>query len=251
MQDKDEQLLKKRISELAALCYQRDIRSYTDFLTLNEQTIFHSMKRTLPPVTWLMGGGYETAERKIVCFLPSYEDETADLPISILEAVPASPRFAEALTHRDFLGAIMNLGISRSCIGDILMNENGCFIFCLEKMAPFLIQELKMVRHTQVSCRPATQALAAAPNCETVSGSVASPRLDSVISLVFKTSRSKTLPFIEGERVFIDGRLCISPGRQLKEGEIISVRGLGKFRYTGAGHQTKKGRLFVNAEKYI
>ena len=219
MQDKDEQLLKKRISELAALCYQRDIRSYTDFLTLNEQTIFHSMKRTLPPVTWLMGGGYETAERKIVCFLPSYEDETADLPISILEAVPASPRFAEALTHRDFLGAIMNLGISRSCIGDILMNENGCFIFCLEKMAPFLIQELKMVRHTQVSCRPATQAPAAAPNCETVSGSVASPRLDSVISLVFKTSRSKTLPFIEGERVFIDGRLCISPGRQLKEGE--------------------------------
>ena len=123
MQDKDEQLLKKRISELAALCYQRDIRSYTDFLTLNEQTIFHSMKRTLPPVTWLMGGGYETAERKIVCFLPSYEDETADLPISILEAVPASPRFAEALTHRDFLGAIMNLGISRSCIGDILMKN--------------------------------------------------------------------------------------------------------------------------------
>ena len=84
-----------------------------------------------------------------------------------------------------------------------------------------------------------------------MSGSVASPRLDSVISLVFKTSRSKTLPFIEGERVFIDGRLCISPGRQLKEGEIISVRGLGKFRYTGAGNQTKKGRLFVNAEKYI
>lgn len=84
-----------------------------------------------------------------------------------------------------------------------------------------------------------------------MSGSVASPRLDSVISLVFKTSRSKTLPFIEGERVFIDGRLCISPGRQLKEGEIISVRGLGKFRYTGAGNQTKKGRFFVNAEKYI
>ena len=83
---------------------------------------------------------------------------------------------------------------------------------------PFLIQELKMVRHTQVSRRPATQAPAAALNCETVSGSVASPRLDSVISLVFKTSRSKTLPFIEGERVFIDGRLCISPGRQLKEG---------------------------------
>ena len=129
MQDKDEQLLKKAYIGLAALCYQRDIRSYTDFLTLNEQTIFHSMKRTLPPVTWLMGGGYETAERKIVCFLPSYEDENSRFTNQYTEAVPASPRFAEALTHRDFLGAIMNLGISRSCIGDILMNENGCFIF--------------------------------------------------------------------------------------------------------------------------
>ncbi len=94
-----------------------------------------------------MGGGYETAERKIVCFLPSYEDENSRFTNQYTEAVPASPRFAEALTHRDFLGAIMNLGISRSCIGDILMNEKRLFYFCLEKMAPFLIQELKMVRH--------------------------------------------------------------------------------------------------------
>lgn len=250
MLDKEEQLLKKRISELANHCYQRDIRSYTDFLTLNEQTIFHSMKRTLPPVTWLMSGGYETAERKIVCFLPSYEDETADLPISILKAVPASPRFSQDLSHRDYLGAIMNLGIERSCVGDILMNENGCFIFCMERMAGFLADELKMVRHTPVVCSPVAQAEEAAPSFETVSGSVASPRLDSVVALVFKTSRSKALPYIEGEKVFIDGRLCTSPGQQLKGGEIVSVRGLGKFLYTGAVNETKKGRLFVSAEKY-
>lgn len=250
MLDKEERLLKKRISELAGYCYQRDIRSYTDFLTLNEQTIFHSMKHMLPPVTWLMAGGYEAAERKVVCFLPSYEDETADLPISILEAVPASPRFAKQLTHRDYLGAVMNLGITRSAVGDILMNGNGCFIFCLDKMAAFLAEELTMVGHTPVLCRPVKQAETFAPVFEKVGGSVASPRLDSVLALVFKTSRSKALPYIEGEKVFIDGRLCISPGRQLKGGEIISVRGLGKFRYTGVENETKKGRLFISAERY-
>lgn len=242
--------MKKRISELAGHCYQRDIRTYTDFLTLNEQTIFHSMKRTLPPVAWLMAGGYEAAERKVVCFLPSYEDKTADLPISILEAFPASPRFARTLSHRDYLGAVMNLGITRSSIGDILMNDNGCFIFCLDKLAAFITEELKMVGHTPVLCRPVEKAAAPAPEFEKVSGSVASARLDSVVALVFKTSRSKALSYIEGEKVFSDGRLCTSPGRTLKGGEIISVRGLGKFRYAGVENETKKGRLFISVEKY-
>ena len=102
--DKEEQLLKKRIMELAALCYQRDIPSYTDFLNLNEQTVFHSLERSLPPVRFLMTGGYEPAERKIVCFLPSYEEDTTNLPISILKVEPVHARFVEELTHRDYLG---------------------------------------------------------------------------------------------------------------------------------------------------
>lgn len=235
---------------MAETCYRRDIRSYTGFLTLNEQTIFHSMKRQLPPVQAVLAGGCETAERKIVCFLPSYEDETADLPIRILEAVPESPRFAEELTHRDYLGALMNLGVERSCIGDILMKESGCFIFCLEKMAEFLSEQLTMVRHTPVRCRITEQFEQVAPTYEEISGSVASPRLDSVIALVFHTSRSKVMPYIEGEKVFIDGKLAVSAGIQLKGQEIVSVRGLGKFRYTGTGNATKKGRIYVYALLY-
>ena len=250
MQNKEEQLLKKRILELAETCYRRDIRSYTGFLTLNEQTIFHSMKQQLPPVQAVLDGGYGAAERKIVCFLPSYEDETACLPISILEAVPESPRFAEDLTHRDYLGALMNLGIERSCIGDILMKENGCFIFCLEKMAEYLAEQLTTVRHTPVRCHITDHFEEAAQAYEEISGSVASPRLDSVVALVFHTSRRKVLPYIEGEKVFIDGRLAASAGTQLKGGEIVSVRGLGKFCYAGTGNETKKGRIYVNVKRY-
>lgn len=251
MADKEDLLLKRRILELAENCYQRDVPSHTDFLTLNEQTIFHSVRRELPPVRALLTGGYETAERKIVCFLASYEDETAVLPISIIKAEPVSARFAGVLTHRDYLGALMNLGIERSLLGDILMNGDGCFIFCMTRMAEYIKTELTKVAHTPVRCEIVSDPdFDIAPEFEEISGSVASARLDNVISLAFKTSRTKTAPYIEGEKVFIDGRMVNSPGTQLKGGEIVSVRGLGKFMYAGVENETKKGRLFVTVKKY-
>ena len=128
LQEKEEQLLKKRMIELAGLCYQRDIQTSTGFLSLNEQTIFHSIEKTLPPVRTCLTGGFEGAERKLLCFLASYDDEEFGLPIAVLEVIPANLRYSEALTHRDYLGALMNLGIERSCIGDILMKENGCLL---------------------------------------------------------------------------------------------------------------------------
>lgn len=251
MAEKDDLLLKKRISELAHTCYQRDVTSYTDFLTLNEQTIFHSLRREMPPVSYMLTGGYETAERKIVCFLSSYEDEATVSPISIIKAGPVDLRFAAPLTHRDYLGALMNLGIERGMLGDILMDETGCFIFCLSKMADYITGELKKVGHTLVNCQIVSDPeLQIVPKYEDVSGSVASPRLDNLVSLAFKTSRSKAVPYIEGEKVFIDGKMVSSPGASLKGGEIVSVRGLGKFLYVGIENQTKKGRLYVTVKKY-
>ena len=251
LQEKEEQLLKKRMIELAGLCYQRDIKTSTGFLSLNEQAIFHSIEKTLPPVRTCLTGGFEGAERKLLCFLASYDDEEFGLPIAVLEVIPANLRYSEALTHRDYLGALMNLGIERSCIGDILMKENGCCVFCQEKMADYLCQELTMVRHTSVICRKADATEPITPKMERVSGSVASPRLDSVIAMVFSSSRTKILPLIEGEKVFIDGKQVTSPAVQLKEGEIVSVRGMGKFRFAGSGGLSKKGRLYVYADKYV
>ena len=171
LQEKEEQLLKKRMIELAGLCYQRDIQTSTGFLSLNEQTIFHSIEKTLPPVRTCLTGGFEGAERKLLCFLASYDEEEFGLPIAVLEVIPANLRYSEALTHRDYLGALMNLGIERSCIGDILMKENGCCVFCQEKMADYLCQELTMVRHTSVICRRADATEPITPKMERVSGS--------------------------------------------------------------------------------
>ena len=101
--EKEEQLFRKRVLELAELCFHRDMPSNTDFLNLNEQTIFQSISGTLPPVRYVLAGGFPGAERKVVCFLPSYEEELEDPPFECLRISARNKKFSGELTHRDFL----------------------------------------------------------------------------------------------------------------------------------------------------
>lgn len=252
MNDKENMILKKRIAELADATWQRDVPSCTDFLGLEEQTVFHSVLHDLPPVKYLLDGGYEDAERRVVCFLPSYSSDSGreHLPIVCLRIKPRDARFAEKLSHRDYLGALMNLGIERSMLGDILVDDSGARLFCLKRMEEYITEELRRVRHTDVDCSRAEDDEEFRRNYIPVSGSVASPRLDAVCALVFRLSRAKVLPYIEGGKVFSDGRQMLSAGHQLKDGEVISVRGLGKFRFAGVEKETRKGRCFVHCELF-
>ncbi len=249
--EKEEQLLRKRIQELASVCERRDIPVHTDFLNLSEQTVFHSVIRELAGTRYILSGGYSMAERKIVCFLPSYTQEEIP-PISCVEAAPLNAKFAEDLNHRDYLGAVMSLGIERGKVGDILIENGKGYIFALEEMAPYIADQLSSVRHTPVSTRvfPA-QELNIAPRYERMEGSIASERLDNVLAFVYRSSRSRILPYIEGEKVFINGKLTVKSSILLKAGDVVSVRGLGKFRYEGILNATKKGRLFVAADRFV
>ena len=249
--NREEQLLKKRILDLADLCCRRDIPSYTDFLNLNEQTVFHSLERSLPPVRFMLTGGYEPAERKIVCFLPSYEEETMEPPISILEVKPVSPRFAEALTHRAYLGALMNLGIERAMIGDIVVKDLDGYVMVLKKISRYVLENLDTVGRTAVEAavwEGAEELLE--PEYEEVAGTVSSVRLDAIVALCGRVSRTKAAGLIAGEKVFINGQAVLSPSRQMEPGEILSIRGVGKFLFSRNGGQTKKGRISVTFLKY-
>lgn len=249
--EKEEQLFRKRIQELAETCFTRDIPVSTDFLNLNEQTIFQSISGTLPPVRFVLSGGSSASERKVVCFLPSYEEELTELPYDCIRIAPVSPKFAETLSHRDFLGAIMNLGIERSMIGDIILKDEDAYAFVLKKMSRYLTENLVTVRHTPVKasvCEESGDFLK--PDFEEISGTVSSIRLDSIVALCGRLSRTKASAYIEGEKVFINGQLVTSPSRTLKEGDILSVRGIGKFLFSQAGGQTKKGRTIVTLLKY-
>lgn len=251
MMEKEEHLLRKRILELARISHQRDIPIHTGFLNLYEQTVFHSLVSSLPSVSYELVGGYELAERKVVCFLPSYEESCLYPPVTCIRVKPVNAKFAEKLTHRDYLGAIMNLGIDRGKIGDILLEGQTGYVMCLEELAEYIAGELGTVRHTNMCCEVCPPLdIQIKPEYEPVSGSVASLRLDNILALAYGMSRTKAVPYIEGERVFINGRLIRSNSTPVKEGDVVSVRGLGKFIYRGVCSETKKGRLYVTLDKY-
>ena len=223
LMDKEE-LFVKRIRELANLAYQRDITTFTDFLNLNERNILNSQNFHKLGVTAEGFGGYENAERQMVAFHPDALAFTWDYPIDCIRLEPKAVKFSEDLTHRDYLGAILNLGVDRSVVGDILIEDHTASFFCLRQMTDFFLENLCRVRHTTV---------------------VAS------IALAFGTSRSSIVHCIEEGLVFVNGKLITSNGYEPKEGDIISVRKKGRFIYDGVSRQTKKGRLGVRILLYI
>lgn len=250
--NKEELMLQKRLIELSNLSYKRDIVTFSDFLNLNELNILHTTPKDLFPSRYETYGGYEPAERQMVAFLPDALYYDYQYPISVLRISPANRKFAEELTHRDFLGGILHLGIERSCLGDLLVEDSVCHVFVTDTMADFICEQLTRIRHTVVKTEKIDgESFSFTPRLETVKGTVASVRLDTVLSVAFPLSRSRMTGLVEGGKVFVNGKLITSNGYRLKEGDIISVRGMGKLVYQGVLSETKKGRQYIQVGKYI
>ena len=247
-----EEFFIKRIRELANLSYRRDIVTFSDFLNLNEQNIVNNRKNQIPGVMTECFGGYEQAERQMIAFHPDALAFTWEYPIDCLKIEPKSLKFSEELTHRDYLGSLLNLGVDRTMIGDILVQEKAAWFFCNKKMTDFFLKNLCRVRHTNILITVVDkQEELPAPKMETIHGTCASVRLDSLIALAFKASRSSMVSYIEGGQVFVNGKLITSNGYEPREGDIISVRGKGRFIYDGTSHQTRKGRSSIQLSLYI
>ena len=249
---KEEQQLEKRLSELSKVAYNRDIITYSDFLNLNEQNILHSMPKDRLYTKYITFGGYDLAERQMVAFLPDALSLCTKFPYTAILIEPIHKKFAEELTHRDYLGAILNLGIERAKLGDILVDNEKAIVFVHSKLKEYLLQELFKIRHTQVCVSEIKDGeFQYTPRYEEIKGSVASIRLDALLALAFSSSRSKLSGLIEEAKVYVNGKLITNNGYQVKEDDIISVRGYGKFRYKGSMSKTKKNREYVSIHKYI
>lgn len=242
----------KRIRELANLSYQRDIVTFSDFLNLNEQNMVSSLKQQFPQVVMETFGGYDNAERQMVAFHPDALAFTWEYPIDCLKIEPKAIKFSENLSHRDYMGALLNLGVDRSVIGDIIVQEKAAWFFCQSKMTEFFLENLCRVRHTNILITKVNDPEEFPhPNLESINGTCASVRLDSLIALAFKASRSSMVSYIESGQVFVNGKLITSNGYEPKEGDIVSVRGKGRFIFDGVSHQTKKGRYGVRILLYV
>lgn len=251
---KQEQLLQRRFKDLAHKADQRQCILFTDFLNLHEQNLFLRTKNELQRIKYFSHGGYKDAERKVLCFCGdnSIEDESyISYPISCIHIKPLNPKFSDKLSHRDILGAVLNLGIDRSKIGDIILDKNESYLFCSDSIDSFIISELTRIKHTVVSASLIdSQDFTYKPNLKPISGTVTSIRLDSILSIAFKGSRSSLSGLIAGGKVFVNGKNILSNSYTLKENDVVSVRGHGKFIFVGENKLTKKGRLSVKILLY-
>ncbi len=259
--EKEELITKKRLLESAQLAFQKEIVVYTDFLGLAEQNLFYNAVREFPAVFYSCYGGTKEAERFCIAFdgrenisgLKKTEPEEFYLfPIVCICITPSSLKYSEPLTHRDYLGALLHLGITRSKVGDIYIRDQKAYVFCTESIADFICKELCTVKHTLVHCEITTpEEELLRPELKEITSTVASLRLDAFLSVAFQTSRSSLTTFIDAGKTFVNGRLATKAGMQLEEGDIVSVRGKGRFVVTEIKNLTKKGRTVVTINKYV
>lgn len=262
--DKELLQLKKRLLELADKSYSRGIYTYTPFLSLSQQQVFYAVKREISYAGYGMEGGAPVCERKMVRFgSPENLGYDEEYPIAVIQIRPVMPKFADKLTHRDFLGAVMNLGIERSMIGDIFVQEqesgqeqgdlqrtNGgqCgILFCQQSIVPYLLENLHQIKHTNVKCQAASGEIAirnAEP--EKITVTVSSARIDSIIAKLYHISRSQSLALFSAGKIFVNGIAMDNNSYQLKKDDAVTVRGYGKFLYYGLAGETKKGKEKVS-----
>ncbi|MFC6331347.1 RNA-binding protein [Paenibacillus septentrionalis] len=225
----------------------------TDFLDPRQQFIMSTLCNRNGSVTIKLDGGYTEAERKRAIIAPDYRDlEYEDAELAVLQVTSPSDKFHE-LDHGDFLGALLGLGIKRDKVGDIHLHETFCHIVVAQELSSYFDLNLRQVHRLSVltdiiavdQLQPAVQQL------EELSFTVASMRLDGIASDAYRISRAKIVDPIKAGRCRLNWKTEEDPSAQLKEGDVVSIKGLGRFKLLQVDGVTKKGRTRVKIGKYL
>lgn len=231
---------------------RRNIPAGTCYLSQREQELAKYLFGS--PEGLYFFGGYEDAERKMLVFLPEYLEENAlyeeDSPCVCLRATFYQ---GDSPSHRDFLGALMGAGIGRETVGDICVGTGSCDFFVTAEIAPYLLQNFTSAGRTKLHLQqiPLTDACIPEPEVKEIKDTLASLRLDSVISSGFRIGRSLAAQYVSTGKAAIDGLPCEKPDKTVAEGMKISVRGLGKIKLEKINGKTKKDRISVVIHRYV
>ena len=251
-QSPDDRVLLAKLWDKINAGIRRNIPANTCFLSPREQEMARYLFGDEPGLHFF--GGYEDAERKMLVFLPEYLEESSlydeDSPMTCLRAAFFED---DTLSHRDFLGALMGAGIARDTVGDICVGKGCCDFFVTAEIAPYVEQNFLSAGRTRLrlSRIRLLDAQIPEPEIKEIKDTVASLRLDSVISSGFRIGRSLAAQYISAGKAAIDGMPCEKPDKAVSEGMKISVRGLGKIKLAAVNGRTKKDRISVVIHRYV
>lgn len=258
--EKKRHFFEQHIVELSLRASRGSYPVFTDFLTTGEQAAVIGLKRkireTAGDIRVELWGGHFDCSHIVAGFFPneySEYDKTSLFPISCIRIEPVNIHYTENVNHRDYLGAILALGIGRQKIGDIRIDGPSAYLFCKEEITSFIMDQLHAVRHTVVSCH-LVENLEQIPKqqYQILARTVASPRLDNIVAAMTGIARGKAADLISQGKVIVDSSEQISVSYSCKDGCIISIRGYGKFKlHIPDLSLTKKGKQKIQIYKFI
>lgn len=244
----EERLTLVRVCDRLERAMEREQPAATAFLSAREQAL---VRQLLPACGFW--GGTEGAERAVACYLPEYLTREDFFDGGVIACLRASFYENNALSHRDVLGALMGAGLRRDAVGDIYLHENSCEFFVLAELADYLLDNLTSAgRHAlHLERVDPVQVQRPAQQTKELRLSVASLRLDSVISGAFHLSRGAAADAIRAGRAAVNSLTCLKPDRTVAENDELSLRGAGKLRVLHLDGETRRGRTALTVGIYL
>lgn len=245
----DAQLLSSRIRDAVRICENNAYPKFVGFLRAEESAEAEAVAKK-ENCRYVFFGGYDGAERTFFGVFPDWcEDFEEYFPIT---ALTFRFRTEDALSHRDFLGTFMSLGITRESVGDILVEKGRAVVFFSEDILRYVKEQVQKVGGAGVAVTEGYEgALPGMTGFKEFSDTVASERLDCIVASLAGCSRKLAAELIEGKMVFVNSVCTDKTVKTVKNGDKITIRGKGKFIIESLDGRTKKDRLIINAKKYI
>lgn len=242
----DANLLTARICDLKELCHKSNSPKFIGFLTPQETAVV--LKQFNVGDSYVISGGYDNAERVMLGILPDWCDD----PVFPIKAITITYRTCDKLLHRDFLGALMALGITRETIGDILIENGRAVIFVADDVAKFVFTQIEKIGNVGVElswdyCAPLPQA----SSKQACSVTVASTRIDCVVAAICGMSRGQAVQKIADSEVLINSISVTKPTATVKSNDKVTVRKKGKYDIKACDEHSKKGRIILKYDKYV
>ena len=240
-----------RAEDLARRCVKTSTVTHTAYLSPAEQYTLSNWAARLNDCRMVLLGGHPDCERKAAFFLPDYMEESELCPGEYFCVINSKSCFG-APTHRDYLGAATGLGIKREWLGDIMTEGDTAIIFCMTSVKSHLLDGLDRVGRYTVRTTPLALSDVKPPEKKVlkITFSVKSLRFDAVCAGMFGLSRTKAEELISLGNATLNYRQCEKCSAAVKEGDVISIRGLGKGTVGAEGGLSRRGRIFVSAEIY-
>jgi len=247
---KEDELLIATIEDKLRQSADQNIVTNTGFLDGRQCALVLQQFKGARFTLW---GGFEDAERRVMVVLPDYVEAINDEydPLALIRVT--APKATRPLDHRDYLGSLLALQISRDVIGDIIVSEHGADIVVLKSISEFILTNYTQAGHTSLSCEllPIDQIDTGTPTIKEKKDTVASLRLDNVVAAIFNFSRTKAQDAVKSGLVYLNNQQCLKPDASVALGDKIVLRGRGKAILKEIGGNTKKNRIYITIDQYV